>query len=84
MDPVSLVIWLVIGGVAGWLAGLVMRGGSFGLIGNIVVGIVGAAIAGYLLPRLGIVIGPGGIVGSIVNAAIGACILLLALKIVAR
>ena len=50
MDPQTLIIWLVIGAVAGWLAGLVMTGGGFGLVGNIVVGIVGAFVAGWLLP----------------------------------
>ena len=53
----ALIIWLVVGGIAGWLAGLIVRGFGFGLIGNIVVGIVGAYLAGCLLPQLGIVIG---------------------------
>ncbi len=83
MDPVALLIWLAIGAVAGWLAGTIMKGGGFGLVGDIVVGIVGAAIAGWLLPRLGIAIG-GGIVGAIINAVIGACILLFVLRLVAR
>lgn len=83
MDPIVLLIWIVIGGVAGWLAGQIMKGGSFGLIGNVVVGIVGAAIAGFLLPRLGILIG-GGILGAIVNAVIGACLLLFAIRLVAK
>jgi uncharacterized membrane protein YeaQ/YmgE (transglycosylase-associated protein family) len=49
-----LIVWLIVGAVAGWLAGLIVRGFGFGLIGNIIVGIVGAFIAGWLLPRLGI------------------------------
>mgnify|MGYP003407617894 FL=1 len=72
----SLIVWLIVGGVAGWLAGLIVKGYGFGLIGNIVVGIVGAFIAGWLLPRLGIVIG-GGMIASIINALIGAIILLV-------
>jgi uncharacterized membrane protein YeaQ/YmgE (transglycosylase-associated protein family) len=72
----SLIVWLIVGGVAGWLAGLIVKGYGFGLIGNIVVGIVGAFIAGWLLPRLGIVIG-GGIIAAIINAVIGAVILLV-------
>lgn len=72
----SIIIWLVIGGVAGWLAGLIVKGFGFGLVGNIVVGIVGAFIAGWLLPRIGIVIG-GGIIAAIINAVIGAVILLV-------
>ena len=83
MDPVALLIWLAIGAIAGWLAGTIMKGGGFGLVGDIVVGIVGAAIAGWLLPRLGIVIG-GGIIGAIINAVIGACILLFVIRLVKR
>lgn len=81
MDPVALVIWLIIGGVAGWIAGLIMKGGSFGILGNIIVGIVGAAIAGFLLPRLGIFIGVG-LVPQIINAVIGACLLLFVIRLV--
>ena len=51
---VDLLVWLVVGAIAGWLAGLIVRGYGFGLIGNIIVGIVGAVIAGWLLPRVGI------------------------------
>ena len=71
----GLIIWLVIGAIAGWLAGLIMKGYGFGLAGNIVVGIIGAFIAGWLLPRIGFVL-VGGIVAEIVNAVIGAVILL--------
>lgn len=83
MDPVAVVIWLAIGAIAGWLAGQIMKGGGFGLVGDIIVGIVGAAIAGYLLPRLGIFIG-GGIVAEIINAVIGACLLLFVIRLVKR
>ena len=79
----ALLIILVIGAVAGWLAGQIVRGMGFGLIGNIVVGIVGAFIAGWLLPRIGIVIG-GGMLGSIINATIGAVILLVIIGLIKR
>jgi uncharacterized membrane protein YeaQ/YmgE (transglycosylase-associated protein family) len=72
----ALIIWLVIGAIAGWLAGQLVKGYGFGLIGNIVVGIVGALIAGWLLPRLGFVL-IGGVIAEIINAVIGAVILLL-------
>lgn len=72
----SVIVWLIIGAIAGWLAGLIVKGYGFGLVGNIVVGIVGAFIAGWLLPAIGIVIG-GGIIAAIINAVIGAVILLL-------
>jgi len=79
----SILIFLLVGAIAGWLAGLIVRGGGFGLIGDIVVGIVGAFVAGWLLPRLGIAIG-GGIVGAIINATIGAVILLLIIGLIRR
>ncbi|RUO99262.1 GlsB/YeaQ/YmgE family stress response membrane protein [Hyphomicrobium sp.] len=83
MDPTVLVIWLLIGAVAGWLAGQIMSGGGFGLVGDIIVGIIGAAIAGWLFPYLGIRLG-GGILGEIIAAAIGAIILLFVLRLVKR
>jgi uncharacterized membrane protein YeaQ/YmgE (transglycosylase-associated protein family) len=79
----GFIVWLIVGGVAGWLAGLIVRGYGFGLIGNILVGIFGALIAGWLLPRLGIVIG-GGTLGEIINAVIGAVILLLVIGLIRR
>jgi uncharacterized membrane protein YeaQ/YmgE (transglycosylase-associated protein family) len=79
----GIIIWLIVGAVAGWAAGQVVKGGGFGLIGDIIVGIVGALIAGWLLPRLGILIG-GGIIGDIINAFIGAVILLLILRLIKR
>ena len=79
----AILIILIIGAVAGWLAGQIVRGMGFGLIGNIVVGIVGAFIAGWLLPRIGIVIG-GGMLGSIINATIGAVVLLVIVGLIRR
>ena len=83
MDGQSIIVWLIVGAVAGWLAGMVVKGGGFGLIGDIIVGIVGAVIAGWLLPQLGIVIGSG-IVGAIIDAFIGAVILLIILRLIKR
>ncbi len=83
MDAQGIIVWLIVGAIAGWLAGMVVKGGGFGLIGDIVVGIVGALIAGWLLPHLGIVIGSG-IVGSIIDAFIGAVILLIILRLIKR
>jgi len=79
----SLIVFLVIGAVAGWLAGLIVQGFGFGLIGNIIVGIVGALIAGWLLPRIGLAFG-GGILAAIIHAVIGAVILLLIIRLVKR
>ena len=83
MGPQSIIIWLIVGAIAGWLAGVLVSGGGFGLIGDIIVGIVGAVIAGYLLPALGISLGAG-IIAAIVDALIGAVILLLIIKVVRR
>ena len=76
MTVESLIIWLVIGGIAGWLASLIVKGYGLGVAGNIVVGIVGALIAGWLLPHIGFVL-VGGVIAEIINAIIGAVILLL-------
>jgi uncharacterized membrane protein YeaQ/YmgE (transglycosylase-associated protein family) len=83
MDVQSLIIWLIVGAIAGWLAGMVVKGGGFGLIGDIIVGIVGALIAGWLLPQLGIVIG-GGVIATIIDAFIGAVILLIIIRLIKR
>ncbi|MBN9281227.1 MAG: GlsB/YeaQ/YmgE family stress response membrane protein [Hyphomicrobium denitrificans] len=83
MDLQSLIIWLLIGAIAGWLAGQIMKGGGFGLVGDIIVGIVGAFIAGILFPRLGFAFG-NPIVGSIIAAVVGACLLLFILRLVRR
>ncbi|KJS26996.1 MAG: membrane protein [Hyphomonadaceae bacterium BRH_c29] len=83
MSLESLIIFLLIGGIAGWLAGLVVKGGGFGIVGNIVVGIVGAFIAGFLFPALGFSLGAG-IVGAIIHATIGAVILLLIVRVLKR
>ena len=83
MDPQDILIWLVIGAIAGWLAGHLIRGGGFGLIGDIVVGIIGAVIAGYLLPRIGIHLGAG-FVRSVISAFVGACLLLAIMRLVVR
>jgi uncharacterized membrane protein YeaQ/YmgE (transglycosylase-associated protein family) len=83
MTVEAILIVLIVGAVAGWLAGQIVRGMGFGLIGNIVVGIVGAFIANWLLPQIGIVIG-GGMIASIINATIGAVVLLVIIGLIRR
>jgi uncharacterized membrane protein YeaQ/YmgE (transglycosylase-associated protein family) len=78
----SLIVILVVGVVAGWLAGQVVAGGGFGLIGDLVIGIIGAFIGDWLLPRLGLHLGSG-LISLIVSAAIGAIVLLLVLRLLA-
>src|SRR5579864_3176750 len=77
----SLLVIILVGIVAGYLAGRVMRGGGFGLIGDLIVGLIGAFIGDWLLPRLGIHLGTG-ILSLILNAFIGAVVLLLLLRLV--
>ena len=79
----SLVIFLVIGAIAGWLAGQIMKGAGFGLLGNIIVGIVGAFVAGLILPAIGLSFGSG-ILGSIIFGTIGAVILLFVVGLIKR
>jgi len=78
MDIVGLIVTLIIGAIAGWLAGVIVQGAGFGLLWNIIIGIAGAFIAGFLFPRLGLglTLG-GGVIGAIVTAALGAIVLLL-------
>jgi uncharacterized membrane protein YeaQ/YmgE (transglycosylase-associated protein family) len=79
----SLLIFLLIGAIAGWLAGVIVKGFGFGLVGNIVVGIVGAFIAGLLFPAIGLGFG-GGILAAIVHATLGAVILLILIRVLKR
>jgi uncharacterized membrane protein YeaQ/YmgE (transglycosylase-associated protein family) len=82
MDVQSLIIFLIIGAVAGWLAGLIMKGGGFGLLGNIVVGIIGAVVGGFLFGLLGLA--AGGLIGSIVTATVGAVVLLFLIGLIKK
>jgi len=77
----SILVILLVGLVDGWLAGQVVRGTGLGLIGDLVVGILGAFIGSWLLPQLHIALGSG-ILAAILNATIGAIILLLIIKLV--
>jgi len=81
MSTESILVILVVGIVAGWLAGKVVRGAGFGLIGDLLVGIAGAFVAAWLFPRLGIRIGSG-IVSEIIFSALGAIILLLVVRLI--
>jgi len=79
----ALVIWLVIGAIAGWLAGQIMTGGGFGLVGNIIVGIIGAVVAGYLFPNLWAPFG-NAFVAAVINAVIGSVIVLFVIGLLKR
>ncbi|MEP7455397.1 GlsB/YeaQ/YmgE family stress response membrane protein [Phyllobacterium sp. SB3] len=83
MGGEGLLVFLLVGLIAGWLASMLVRGGGFGLVGDLVVGVIGAFIAGFLFPRLGISLGAG-LIGQIIAAAIGAIILLVIIRAVKR
>jgi uncharacterized membrane protein YeaQ/YmgE (transglycosylase-associated protein family) len=80
LDPLSILLWLVVGLIAGFLASRLMRGGGYGLVGDIVVGLIGALIGGFLAGLLGL--GSFGLIGTIIVAFIGACILIAILRAV--
>jgi uncharacterized membrane protein YeaQ/YmgE (transglycosylase-associated protein family) len=78
---VELLIWLIVGAAAGWLAGIVVKGAGFGVLGNIVVGILGSIVGGVLFPWIGI---GSGLLGAVINAAIGAIVLLFVISLIRR
>ncbi len=71
----GLIYFLLIGAAAGWIAGQLMKGGGFGLLVNIILGIIGAFVGGWLLGELGISVG-GGLTGSLITSVIGAVVVL--------
>ena len=83
MPMETLIIWIIVGAIAGWLSGMIVRGGGFGLLGDIVVGIIGAFVGGWLLPKLGVHLGVG-LVAIIASATIGAIVLLLLIRLIRR
>jgi len=83
MGAHGIFAWIIIGAIAGWLAGKVVKGEGYGFIGDIIVGIIGAIIGGFLAGALGIA-GGGGMIASIVIATIGAIILVVILRMLKR
>ena len=83
MSGQSLLVIIVVGLIAGWLAGKIVRGTGFGIVADLCIGIVGALIGGWLLPRLGIHLGTG-IIAAITSATVGAVVLLIILGLFRR
>jgi uncharacterized membrane protein YeaQ/YmgE (transglycosylase-associated protein family) len=83
MSSESLLIIVVVGVAAGWLAGQIVQGTGFGIIGDLIIGVIGAFIGDWLLPQLNIHLGSG-VVSAIINATIGALLLLFILRLVRR
>ena len=79
----NLLWFLIVGLIAGWLAGVLVKGGGYGVLGDIVVGIIGAFIGGYLFSSFGATMG-GGLLGSIIVATIGAVILIFIVRLIKR
>jgi uncharacterized membrane protein YeaQ/YmgE (transglycosylase-associated protein family) len=82
MTLTSLIWFLLIGLIAGWLAGQFMRGGGFGVVGDMIVGVIGALLGGWLFGVLGI--HAGGLIGAIITAFVGAIILIALLRVIRR
>lgn len=82
MSVENLIIFLLIGIAAGWLAGRIMKGGGFGLFGDMIVGVIGAFLGGWLFGLLGI--SAGGLLGLLVTAFVGAVVLLFLIRLVKR
>ena len=82
MDTQSLIVFLIIGVVAGFLAGKIMKGGGFGLVGDLVLGVIGAFVGGWVFGLLGIL--PVGIIGTLIAATVGAVILLFLIRLVKK
>jgi uncharacterized membrane protein YeaQ/YmgE (transglycosylase-associated protein family) len=82
MTGTALIWFLLIGLIAGWLAGQVMRGGGYGLVGDMIVGVIGAFLGGWLFGLLGIA--AGGLIGSLITAFVGAVVLIFLLRLIRR
>ena len=83
MDAQGIIVWLIIGAIAGWLAGTLLRGGGFGLIGDIIVGIIGAVLGGWLAGVLGLHLASG-LISAVITATVGAIVLILIVRIIKR
>jgi uncharacterized membrane protein YeaQ/YmgE (transglycosylase-associated protein family) len=81
LNPGGMIAWLVMGLIAGWLAGVVMKGGGYGIVVDIIIGLVGAVVGGYMFGLLDI--GGVGLLGSMVVAFLGACLLIMIMRFVA-
>ena len=82
LTPQSIIVWLIIGALGGWLAGKLVHGYGFGLLANMVIGILGAVVGGYILPQLGFI--PVSAAGDFVAATLGAVILLVVIGLLHR
>ena len=80
---IAFIIWIVVGAIIGWLAGLLVQGGGFGFLVDALIGIFGSVVAGWLFPHLGIALG-GGLIGSVLASVAGAVIVAVAVRLLRR
>lgn len=83
LQPGGVIAWMIVGSLAGWLAGMITRARAFGCLGNIVIGLVGAALGGFLVSLLD-VSGQAGFWGSVAVATLGAIVLLILARLAGR
>jgi len=79
----SLLYFILVGLCAGWLAGVIMKGGGYGLVGDLVIGVIGAILGGFLFGQMGVSAG-GGLLGSIIVATVGAIVLIFLLRLIKK
>ncbi|MBV9842534.1 MAG: GlsB/YeaQ/YmgE family stress response membrane protein [Sphingomonadaceae bacterium] len=80
---IAFIIWIVVGAIIGWLAGVLVQGGGFGFIADALIGIFGSVVAGWLFPQLGVPLG-GGLVGSVLASIVGAIIVIVVIRLLRR
>jgi uncharacterized membrane protein YeaQ/YmgE (transglycosylase-associated protein family) len=80
---VAFLIWIVVGAIIGWLAGLLIQGGGFGFFADALIGILGSVVAGWLFPRIGVPLGSG-LIGSILASVVGAVIVIVVIRLIRR
>ena len=78
----GIIAWIIVGLIAGWLAGLIMKGGGYGLIGDLVLGLIGAIVGGWLFGLIMPSAEPTGLIGSIIVATIGAVVLVAIVRLI--
>jgi len=78
----GFILWIIVGLVAGWLAGVIMKGGGYGLIGDLILGLIGALVGGWLFSLILPSAEPTGLIGSIIVATIGAVVLVAIVRLV--
>lgn len=83
MNVEQVITMLIVGGVAGWLAGTIMKGGGFGVVGNVIVGVLGAFAGSYLFDLLGVRIA-GGLTGSLITALIGSVVVVFVIGLIKK